>query len=81
MDEQTLKWFQKNNLTPPSHTSHGVTADDLADKMHPLKVHRWRLEGNRLVATTDLGEVVNHINPGYIMAGVDERNLPILKKL
>lgn len=80
-DERTRIWFDKHGITPPSHVPHGVTPDNVSDKLRPLKVHSWRLEGNRLVAKTDMGEVVNHIDPGYIMTGVDNDNLPIFKKL
>lgn len=80
-DSKTLEWFEKNGLTPPSHTSHGVSGDDLSHKVQPLKMHSWRLEGNRLIAKTDMGEVVNYIDPQYIMRGVDKRGLPIFAKI
>lgn len=80
-DEKTLKWFEKHGAAPPSHTPHGVSADDLGEKLKPVKIRSWRLEGNRLVAKTDMGELVNYIDPGVIMTGVDERNLPIFKRI
>lgn len=80
-NDKDAKWFERNGLTPPSSTPHGVSADDLSDRLTPLKAESWRLEGNRLIAKTRMGEVVNLINPNYIMTGVDENNLPILKKL
>jgi hypothetical protein len=80
-DEKARAWFEKHGLTPPSTTPHGVTPDNIAEKLRPLKVHSWRLEGNRLVAKTDMGDVVNHISPEYVMTGVDTNNLPIFKKL
>jgi hypothetical protein len=80
-DDKTLKWFERHGITPPSHTPHGATADDIRDKLRPLKAKAWRLEGNRLVATTDLGEVVNYIDTNYVMTGVDDQNLTMFKRI
>jgi hypothetical protein len=80
-DDKTVKWFERQGLTPPSSTPHGVNLDDLSDKLRPLKPRSWKLEGNRLVAKTDLGDVVNYIDPGVIMTGVDENNLPQFKRI
>ena len=74
-------WYEKHGVTPPSHKPHGVTPDDIREKLRPLKAHSWRLEGNRLIAKTDLGDVVNLINPNYVMTGVDQANLPIFKRI
>lgn len=79
-DEKTLQWFNRHGLTPPSHTSHGINLEDLSEKLRPLKARSWRLEGNRLIAKTDVGEIVNYIDPGVIMTGVDN-NLPVFKRI
>lgn len=79
-DQKTLDFYSRHGLTPPSHVSHGVTPDDIRDKLRPLKAHSWRLEGNRLIAKTDMGDVVNYIDPAYIMIGV-ENDLPVFKRL
>lgn len=80
-EQKVVDWFNRHGLTPPSHTSHGATPDDIRDKLRPLHVRSWRLEGNRLVAKTDMGDVVNYIDPRYIMTGVDANNLPVFKRL
>lgn len=74
-------WYVKHGITPPTTTPHGVSPDDLSEKLKPLKARSWRLEGNRLIAKTDMGEVVNYIDPGVIMTGVDENNLPVFRRI
>lgn len=80
-DSKTLEWFEKNNLTPPSTTQHDLTPDDIKDRVKPLHPHSWRLEGNRLIAKTDMGELVNFIDTGYILTGEDKNGMPILKRI
>jgi len=79
-DDKTKQWFERHNLTPPSHTPHG-SADDIADKMRPAKIRSWRMEGNRLIAETDIGRLVNYVDPNVVMTGVDENNRPIFKRI
>lgn len=80
-NDKTNQWFERHGLTPPTHIPHGVNPDDLAARLRPLKARSWRLEGNRLIAETDMGKVVNYIDPGVIMTGVDENNLPVFKRI
>ena len=80
-DPETIKWFGEQGLTPPSHTSHDLTPNDIARRVTPLKPRNWRLEGNKLIADTDWGPLVNYIPTDYILTGTDGRGLPILKKL
>lgn len=81
-NQNEASWYQKHNVAPPTHIPHGVTADNIREKLQPLRAKSWRLEGNRLIAKTDMGDVVNYISPNYIMTGTDETtNLPILKKI
>lgn len=80
-DEKVRAWFERHGLTPPSSTPHGVTTDDIRDKLKPLKAKSWRLEGNRLVAETDMGLVVNYIDPGYLLVGTGDDGLPIFRKI
>lgn len=81
LDNKDLKWFQRNNLTPPSSVSHGLTPDEIGSKVKPLKPHSWRLEGNRLIAKTEMGELVNYISTDYILTGIDKDGLPVLTKI
>lgn len=80
-DQKTSSWFERHGLTPPTHVSHDATPDNLREKLRLLKVHSWRLEGNRLIAKTDMGEVVNYIDPGLVMTGVDGNNLPVFRRI
>jgi len=67
-------------LTPPSHTPHG-SDDDIPSRLKRVEVKKWRQEGNRLIAETDVGELVNLIPTDYIMTGVNDDNLPTFKKI
>lgn len=73
-------WYVKHNVTPPTVIQHGIE-DDILSKLQPLKAKSWRLEGNRLIAETDLGPVINFLPTDVIMTGIDSNNLPILAKI
>lgn len=76
-------FFRKFKLEPPEAISHNIEdtpSNPLSEQIPKTKVTGWYLDGNRLVAQTELGEVINHIDSGYIMRGVDKNNLPILEK-
>lgn len=64
-------------IAPPKTAEHG----DPSEHLKPLKPYRWRLEGNKLIGDTELGEVVNYIPTDYICRGMDENGLPILTKV
>ncbi len=81
MNNPEDNWYLKNNLVPPTRISHDVTDEQLTSRMEKLKPHSWRLEGNRLISKTDRGELVNIINPGYILTGIDKQGLPILVRI
>lgn len=74
------RWYIKNGVAPPEHSAHG-TPDEIRANLKPAKVTKWHLDGNKLVAETELGPVVNYLPPEYILRGVDESGLPILTKL
>lgn len=74
-------WFEERGLRPPTNISHGISIDDIKDKLKPLKATSWRLEGNKLIAQTEMGEFVNYISTDYILKGMDEDGLPILVKV
>lgn len=81
MDEPPAKFFADNNLTPPSRESHDATADNIREKLVPMKPRNWRQQGNQLIADTDWGELVNPLPYGVILTGTDERGLPTFKKI
>ena len=80
-DDKTLSWFNRKGLTPPEHISHDISLDDISKKLKPLKPHSWRLEGNKLIAKTDVGELVNYIPTNYILVGTDKQGLPKFEEI
>lgn len=80
-DAKTLREYEKLDIAPPTVTSHEVTPDDIRARLERLTPTNWRLEGNQLIADTELGELVQHISTDYILTGTDENGLPILKKI
>lgn len=79
-DERELKQYDRWGVARPEHHPHG-SPDEIRENLKRPDITAWRLEGNRLIATTSLGEIVNHIDPEYIMKGVDKDGLPILEKV
>ena len=77
---QNDKWYLDRKLTPPTRNPHG-TEEDIAAKVKPLTPTNWRLEGNKLIADTEMGPLVNFIPTDLILTGVDEKGLPILKRI
>lgn len=73
-------WYTKRGATPPQRTSHNLTADEIIEKLEPLKPTNWRLEGNKLIADTAMGPLINYISTDYIMTGVED-GLPVFKKV
>lgn len=80
-DEQTLKWFERYGLKKPEHVSHGVTPDDIGDRLRQLKPYAWRLEGNKLIGLTDMGNLVQTIPTDYVLEGRSENGLPRFRKI
>lgn len=80
MDDKTLKLFETYGKTPPEHINHGIKLEELAERVKSVNPRNWRLEGNRLIADTDVGPLINYIPPNYILKG-EKNNLPILEKV
>ena len=72
-------YWRKRKVKPPEFTTHG-TELDIQENLKSPEVKNWRLEGNKLIAETEVGNFVNIIPPDFIMTGV-ENNRPILKKI
>lgn len=79
-DQQTVDWFIRKGLTPPSHVPH-LTEEEIRAKMKRLSATQWRQEGNKLIAKTEMGELVNFIPTNLLLKGVDAEGLPILEKI
>jgi hypothetical protein len=53
-------FYNKLKLPVPEATPHG-TEEDISKKLVKLEAKSWRLEGNKLIAETEMGPVVNLI--------------------
>ena len=73
-------FFTKRNLTVPSSTPHGLD-EDIREKIKAVKPTSWRMEGNKLIGQSELGEVAQYISTEYILKGTDKEGLPILEKI
>lgn len=75
-----LAWFDKHGLERPSHMDH-LSVDDIEKHLRQIKPRNWRLEGNRLLADTDMGPLVQTIPTNYVLEGTDANGLPKFRKL
>ncbi len=67
--------------TPPNSFAHGVTIDDVREKLVPAECTNWKLSGNQLTCDTQHGPLSQTIDPSYILTGVDESGLPTFRKV
>lgn len=72
--------YEALGVEPPKHFEHGSDANIRANMQRATPI-RWFQRGNELVAETELGELVNFIPTDMQLTGVDENNMPILKKI
>lgn len=79
-NDKEIGWFHKVGKTPPSHQPHG-TETDIAQNMHPIKPNSWRVEGNKLIGDTEVGQLVQNIPTNLICTGTDDDGLPVFKKI
>lgn len=79
-DEKRLRQFDKWGAPRPSHDPHG-TPEEIRANLQPAVASSWHLEGNLLVAYTQHGIIKQTIPTNYICLGMDDKGLPILKKL
>lgn len=73
-------FFVKRNLPAPTAVPHGFD-EDIREKLKAQKPTEWRLEGNKLIGKTEMGDVAQYIGTDYILKGTDENGLPILEKI
>lgn len=74
-------WYRKQGQEPPERISHDLTPDDISERVKPLNPTNWRQEGNKLIADTDMGKLVQFIPTNLLFNGVDKNGLPILTKI
>lgn len=72
--------FRKLDLDPPEATPHG-TPDDITENMKQLMPNSWHLEGNKLIGKTEMGTLVQTIDPAYILEGTDSNGLPKFRRV
>lgn len=72
--------YSRWGVEAPSHDTHG-TVEEIRERMQQMTATSWRLEGNELIADTDQGMITQRIPTDYILDGVDEKNLPVFKKV
>lgn len=75
-----LAWFDKHGVSRPENISH-VREEDIEKSMKRLMPRTWKLEGNKLTGMTDVGPLVQFIDPNYILTGTDEQGLPMFQKV
>lgn len=75
-----LAWFDKHGVKRPDNIPH-VHEADIEKNMQRLMPHSWKLEGNKLIGMTDVGPLVQFIDPNYILTGTDDKGLPMFKKV
>lgn len=73
-------FYNKLKLPVPEAIAHG-TEKDISELLEKLEPKSWRLEGNRLIAETDQGTLVNLIPTDRIMTGTDDKGLPVFAKI
>lgn len=74
-------WYQKHGHEPPEHIPHDLTPEDIKHRVKSVRPVNWRAEGNRLIADTDVGELVQFIPTSHIFTGTDEKGLPTFRKI
>lgn len=72
--------FRKWDVPLPTAESHG-TEQELSENMKQLLPSEWRLEGNKLIGKTEMGELVQTIPTDYILEGTDSKGLPKFRKV
>lgn len=79
-DPKLAELFEREGKAPPSHQPHG-TDEEIAKNMKRLLPTTWRMAGNQLIGQTEMGELVQHVPTNLILTGVDDKGLPIFKKI
>lgn len=73
--------WERWEVDPPESISHGVTEDNLSEKLERLMPESWHLEGNMLVGKTSQGILKQRIPTNYICLGTDDKGMPKLKRI
>ena len=72
--------YRKLGVPLPVATAHG-TEEEIKEQMSKYTPTNWELRGNELVGYTEMGKVVQKIPTDYVCHGMDDKGMPILKKI
>lgn len=79
-DERTLKEFSRWQKPLPSIKAHGYP-DEIRENLKQMKPKTWKLQGNKLIGDTEMGELAQFIPTNYVLLKTDEDGLPVFKKI
>ena len=80
-NDRVDNWYRKHGQEPPERVSHDLVPDDIKNRVKELKPTNWRQNGNRLIADTEMGQLVQFLPTDKLLTGTDENGLPIFKTL
>ena len=80
MTPDELASFKEWDVPLPTREAHG-TPEDIRGNLKSVQPRNWRLQGNRLIADTDMGELSQTIPTDRILTGTDDKGLPVFKKI
>jgi len=79
MSPEEIDQFKEWGVPLPTRDVH-IKDEDIAKNMEKAEVKSWRQEGNKLIAETQLGDVVNFLPTDTMLTGV-KNNRPVLTKV
>lgn len=79
-DEKWEGRFERWGVALPSRDTHG-TEEDIRNNLTPLKVKKWWMEGNKLMADTDQGKYCQFLPTDVICTGVGSDGMPQLTRI
>lgn len=77
---EQIKEFKEWGVPLPTREVHGTSAD-IRSNMEKAHCTNWRMEGNKLIADTQFGPLVQFLPTDMICRGTDDKGLPILEKI
>lgn len=75
LNDKDLKFYDKLGIDRPSQEQHGEV------QLERLSTANWRMEGNALKCDTPSGTLVQMLPTDVVMTGVDDKGLPIFKRI
>ena len=80
---EEIQNFKDWKVPLPTRDSHGSDSPDnpISSQLTKLQPRNYRQEGNKLIADTDFGELVNFLPTNLILTGTDKAGLPTFKQV